>query len=72
MTGWRIGVYVSIGTLDYPKDIVIQGHRKMEAANCACKSYLHSPSLRYMPESRKIFQVLWNYERSRTVKLKYL
>ena len=45
MTGWRIGAYVSVGTLDQPKDIVIQGHRKMEAANHASKSYLHSPSL---------------------------
>lgn len=45
MTGWRIGTYVSVGTLDRPQDIVMQGPRKMEAANCACKSYLHSPSL---------------------------
>lgn len=48
MTGWRIGAYVSVRTLDLPKDIVIQGHRKMEAVNCACKSYLHSPSLPVM------------------------
>lgn len=45
MTGWRAGAYISVGTLDHHKDIVIQGHRKMEAADCASKSYLHFPCL---------------------------
>lgn len=45
MSGWRTGNYASVGTLDHPKDIVMQGHKKIETANCVYKSYLHSPSL---------------------------
>lgn len=45
MSGWRTGTYASVGALDHPKDIVMQGHRKTETANSVYKSYLHSPSL---------------------------
>lgn len=67
MTGWRIGASVSVGIRDHTKDVVIQGHRKMEAANCSCKGYLHSLSLplicliqarffKYYESMKRVFQ----------------